>query len=233
MAHAPGGHADRGSPPAPPLPGEGSQATTRFGRGRAAGDRGGVDRAVGHRRGRRATRSGVALGVGTRATVGGRRRARSRIGAGARAVGAVARGDAAARHAHDHHDLRPRGPDDQRHSIATWPSHPTGRTSSTSATTARSSSSARSTRSNRWRSPAASPCGGHSSRRMVSGSASSTARHAQEGRDHGRPADHARQPRRRLHAARRGLPTTRSSSRPTTRRRGCSACRPQGGRPRC
>ena len=85
------------------------------------------------------------------------------------------RGGAAARHAHDHHALRPSGPDDQSASIATWPSHPTGRTSSTSATTARSSSSARSTRSNRWRSPAARGCAGRSSRRMASGSASSTA----------------------------------------------------------
>ena len=60
-------------------------------------------------------------------------------------------------------------------------------------------------------------------------------RHQQhpEGRDHGRPADHARPPRRQSPAARRGRPTTRSSSRPTTRRRGCSACRPPGGRPRC
>ncbi len=46
-----------------------SQATTRFARGRAAGDRGGADRAIGHRRGRRATRTSVALGVGTCATV--------------------------------------------------------------------------------------------------------------------------------------------------------------------
>ena len=47
---------------------------------------------------------------------------------GARAVGAVARGGAAARHAHVHHALRPSGPDDRSQLVATWPSHPTGRT---------------------------------------------------------------------------------------------------------
>ena len=81
MARAPGGHADARFAAC-------SAAAWRriasgdcgFGRGRAAGDRGGADRAIGHRRGRRATRSGVALGVGTRAAVGCRRGARSRIG---------------------------------------------------------------------------------------------------------------------------------------------------------
>ena len=77
------------------------------------------------------------------------------------------------------------------------------------------------------------PCGGPSSRRMASGSASSTAS-SRSGRSRSRVARRSRSPASTTApAARRGPPTTRSSSRPATRRRGCSACPPQVGRRRC
>ena len=88
---AAGGDASADSATASPLPREGPQAAPRFGRRRAAGDRGGVECDGGHRRCRRAARACAAPGMVTRADVDvGRLDTRARHRAGARAVGTVA-----------------------------------------------------------------------------------------------------------------------------------------------
>ena len=176
--------------------------------------------------------SGVGVGSAWARALLGQRRRRSRPdGADARAVGAGRPAARTARHAHDDHDLRPSGADDQRHR-----SRPGALTRRDAHRLRRQQRDAalrpRARRARTVATPAAATCADRSSRQTASGSASSTAA-TRSGRSPSPVARRSRSPLLdgALHAAPRGRPTTRSSSRPTTRRRGCSACRPHGGTP--